>query len=68
MNVYRISQLTGEGHIMQLDITQDQLDRFEAGELVQKVFPHLTAPEREFLLSGITQDEWDAYFSNRSIN
>ena len=28
------------------------------GELVQRAFPFLTAGEREFLMTGITPEEW----------
>lgn len=33
-----------------------------AGTLVQNVFPGLSADDREFLMTGITPEEWDAAF------
>jgi len=44
---------------MDLPITQEQLDRWEAGELVQQVFDDLSDSQREFLISGIYEDEWN---------
>ena len=49
---------------MDLDITSDQLDRIEAKvELIQNIVPHLSSDEREFLITGITPDEWDKLFN-----
>lgn len=61
MRVQRYSELTGVLHTMELDITVEQLEKFKAGEKVQNVFPNLSAAEREFILSGITPEEWDKY-------
>lgn len=63
MIIERVSPLTGEINTMDLDITQEQLDAFYNGsELIQHAFPNLTADEREFILTGITPDEWNAMF------
>jgi hypothetical protein len=31
------------------------------GALIQDAFPQLNASEREFILTGLTDEEWDAY-------
>ncbi len=37
--------------------------RYAGGkERIQDVFPHLTADEREFLMTGITAKEWKDAF------
>jgi len=41
-----------------LPITQEQLDRWQKGEMVQNVFPHLNADQREFLMTGIPIGSW----------
>lgn len=33
------------------------------GKRVQDAFPFMSADEREFLMTGITKDEWDKIFS-----
>lgn len=61
MLVSKISQLSGKLHIMDLNITVEQVDSYSSGKLkVQDAFPHLKAHEREFILTGITAEEWDA--------
>lgn len=48
---------------MDLNITQEQLDRWVDGnELIQNIFPSLTKGEREFLVTGITPEEWRKEF------
>jgi hypothetical protein len=61
MKITRKSALSGIEHTMDLPITQEQIDRWQSGnEVIQHVFPHLTADQREFLMTGATQEEWDA--------
>ena len=60
MLVKKQSIMSGKVNEMELDITQEQLDRYlEGEELIQDIFPHLNANEREFLITGITGKEWD---------
>ena len=67
MQVTRTSSLSGNVYTMELDVTQEQLDRFEKrrenGEYVQTIFPHLTSEEREFIMTGISPTEWDEIFN-----
>ena len=66
MLVEMISSLSGKTNTMELDVTEEQLERFENrrenGEYVQTIFPNLTPAEREFLLTGITPIEWKEMF------
>ena len=64
LEVTRKSILSGKTNTMALDITQEHLDMYEqvGGLLVQAVFPNLSKEEREFLISGITPDEWNNTF------
>lgn len=55
------SGLTGEVHEMDLPITWDEWQRYQQGEDIQRVWPHFTADQREFLISGITKEEWDRF-------
>lgn len=47
---------------MDLDITNEQLFKYERGGLLQDCFPHLSEDEREFIKTGITKEEWDSVF------
>lgn len=63
MQVTRRSRLTGVLHTQEIDITPEQLTRWQAGEFIRDVAQNLTPDEREFIISGITAAEWDAAFS-----
>lgn len=62
MLIKRVSALTGEEHEMDLPVTEREITRWEAGELSQKVWPHLSADQREFIMTGTTPEEWEAIF------
>lgn len=59
MIVTRRNIFTGIERSLNLDVTQEQLTRWNNGELIQKVFPHLSVDEREFLMTGIIGEEWN---------
>jgi hypothetical protein len=56
------NRFTGKTNEMDLPVTEEQIRRFEAGEFVQNVFPHLNATQREFLLTGMTEAEQKEIF------
>jgi hypothetical protein len=66
MLITRTSQLSGKTTTLNLDVTQEQMERFDmrliTGEYVQTIFPELPKEEREFILTGITPQEWDSIF------
>ena len=57
MLITKTSVMTGEKNEMLLPVTNEQIEKWEGGALIQDVFPHLTPSEREFLISGVTPDE-----------
>lgn len=63
MLVTKISQFTGKTHTMELDVTQEQLDKYATGKyLLQNVFPNLSPVERDFIKLGVTAEEWESFF------
>ena len=63
LRVSRMSDVTGAMNKMDLPITEQHLidwlgtaDR--PGKVIQAAMPHLTAEQREFLVSGCTPTEW----------
>lgn len=60
--IERVSIFSGKANVIDLPVTEEQLERWEGGELIQNVFPNLTPDQREFLMTGITPTEWDAKF------
>ena len=63
MKITRTSRISGNTNVMYLDITQEALNAWVDGALIQDVMPHLKPEEREFLMTGITPAEWDAMFA-----
>jgi hypothetical protein len=62
MIITRKDPFTGKTNTMDLDITEDQIEAWHAGQLVQNAFPKLNADQREFLMTGIMPDSWDEMF------
>ena len=62
ISVTRKSLLSGTVRTRELDITQEQVDDWKSGTLVQASFPNLNANDREFWMTGITPEEWDEAF------
>lgn len=62
MLVTKVLSYSGEERTIDLPITEEQIKAFENGEHVQNAFPHLNADQREFILTGMTPDEWDRLF------
>lgn len=56
------SQLTGVEHTRKINVSAKQIELWEGGALIQDVMPHLSDEDREFLMTGITPEEWDAHF------
>ena len=64
MEIIRKSPFSGKINSLDLDVTGEQLERWMAGELIQNAMPHLTPDEREFLMTGITSEEWAEAFGS----
>ena len=60
MQITRTNPFTGKTNTREIDVTYDQLDRWQGGELIQVAMPHLSADDREFIKTGI--DNWDQMF------
>lgn len=64
MLVTRKSIVSDKERTLDLPITDEQIARYKSGALVQDAFPNLDADQREFILTGITADEWDETFAD----
>ena len=64
MEVSRVSEYSGKTHTMEMEVTPEQLldlafsDVDLSYKFIQNLLPHLTSDEREFIMTGITADEW----------
>lgn len=57
MKITRQSMFSGKVTTLDLDVTQEQLDAYKGGELLQNAFPNLPPIEREFIKTGATGEE-----------
>lgn len=65
MLIVRKSPFSGEETVKEINVTEEQLSKWkDDGMHIQDAMPHLTADEREFILTGVTPDEWDEAFSD----
>lgn len=64
MRISRKSPLTGKTNVMNLDITEAQFNELQSSgrRMIQEIVPNLSASEREFLLTGYTQEDWTKMF------
>lgn len=62
MEITRVSMLTDKERTQEIPVTQEQLDNWRGGTLIQHAMPNLTDDQREFLMTGITPEEWDEIF------
>ena len=61
MLITRTSQATNIRRTLDIDITDEQIERWMRGMSAQEAFPHLSPDEREFLITGITNEEWTLF-------
>jgi len=61
MKITRQSLFTGKVRTLDLDIPKEGYEDWMAGELIQNALPDLSTDEREFLISGVTAEEWKNY-------
>jgi hypothetical protein len=47
-----------------LPITQEQYNAWESGVHAQDAFANLNAEDREFIISGNTDEDWNKMFAN----
>lgn len=64
--------LTNRTNTLDIDITQEQLDRVNnrhsTGEYIQNIVPDLSPAHREFLMTGICNDVWNERLSEDNDN
>jgi hypothetical protein len=64
MKIVRKSPFSGKTNEMEIPVTPEQLDQWHNGELIQKAMPNLTPDQREFIMTGITPEEWAETFGD----
>lgn len=62
MQITKVSMFTGKTHMLDIPVTEEQIKAWKAGAMIQDAMPNLTADEREFIMTGVTAQEWDDAF------
>jgi len=66
MEITKKSSFSGEIHTRDIPITEEEylaiINRFNTGMKIQQIVPHLSAEDREFLMTGATPEEWNKIF------
>ena len=63
MLITKTSILSGKTRTKEINVNQSQIDKWEAGMLIQDAMPDVSVDEREFIMTGSTPEEWDLYFN-----
>ena len=62
MKITRTSPFTGKTRTLDLPVTFEQMGKYQNGEgYLQDIFAHLSPGEREFILTGVTDEEWSEH-------
>lgn len=64
MLITRKSPFTSIVHSMEINVTEEQLRNWKAGVVIQKAMPNVSPDEREFIMTGITPQEWEDTFGS----
>lgn len=62
MKIARKSPLTGMLLERDLPITQEQMNEWKRGKPIQDAMPHISADDREWLITGYTPEDWKQMF------
>lgn len=63
MFITRINPFTGELNTRFIEVTQEQVDAWNNGMMIQDAMPNVSADDREFIKTGIT--DWDDFYAEQ---
>ena len=64
MKITRTSPCSGEVNELEIPCTPEQLEAWQKGTLIQRAMPDISAEHREFIMTGITPEEWNSLFGD----
>ena len=62
MMITRKSSITGITRTLNIPVSKQAMDEWQAGLSIDLAMPNLSAEHIDFILSGITADEWNTAF------
>jgi len=64
MQITRKSMMSGVTRTLNLPVTLKQMADWKyGGVLIQTAMPHLSMADREFVMTGVTDEEWQEEFA-----
>jgi hypothetical protein len=66
MKITKQSPFSGKVNSREIPVTEAQLAAWNAGAMIQDAMPDVSADDREFLMTGITPEEWADTFREDS--
>lgn len=67
MEITRTSILSGVTRTKNIDVTMNQLQKWSEGANIQDVMGNLSVDDREFIMTGITPEEWNDTFGEEEL-
>ena len=64
MKITRTNPFNGEVNTLNIEVTDEQIQAYADGAMIQDAFPNLSAGDREFIKTGITAEAWEEIFGN----
>lgn len=68
MLITKRSTLSGNTNSREINVTQAQLDDWASGTFIQVAMSNLSPNDREFLMTGITPEEWNKHFNEEEYD
>lgn len=71
MLITKKSEYSGLEHTVEIPVDKEKYENWELNNrptLIQKEFPELNDSQREFLLTGITEKEWNELFQEEQYS
>ena len=62
MKITKVSILSKIERSIDLDVTAEEINAWRSGMLIQDAMPRLNENEREFIMTGITAEEWEKHY------
>lgn len=62
MRITRKSMFTGKVHTLDVPCTEEQYRAWQSGVHIQNAMPNVSADLREFVMTGVTPEEWNKIF------
>ena len=62
MKITKVSILSKIERSLDLDVTAEEIKAWKSRMLIQDAMPRLNENEREFIMTGITAEEWEKHY------